>query len=387
MVPPVIPGSGSPASLLLSIDVSCSDRDASPDGIATGLFQAPVGLLNPDALQVFTGPVASIPGAGPFAMIAGANGAVVVDLRNGLSALNMTSSGPYGRFGFTPLLSAVIVSQADSGPTTPAVLIGTGQTGLVRNYGVPSSPGPHTWLFTQLFSWPIIDASAAGGRLVADEVVLTGPDVGLDFVAFRNGAYERLDERIPAWSIPGRLLSAAIPVHTHRPIVLAVTTGTNSGTSSTLWIVDRTTQSVAEVLTVPQPQAGQITCAPTLSDTSGTLCAWPTGNVMQLFRISGDGVPTGAGTLPIGNGAIRAGWGVASDGNPMVATVNAAGREVQAYKLEWNASLVGSARIPINEGCAGLFHAQPFADAGADYVAGTCQESSQYYALRIGGWL
>ena len=351
-------------SMSLAVDVSCVAASPPPDAIATGVFEVPF-LRHADGVQIIHGPVADIP-TGAQALFAGDTGAVAIDLRNGLSVLNMTASGPNGSLGLQVLLDALMVSQPGPGASTPAALFGTGAAGALRNW-LPGSG----WSATQVIPWPIVQSSAVGGGLVADEILITGPNVGLNFIAFDGNRYALSTERADALLFDGTLVSAVQAFAAPASQVLVATKGSNGGTTSTLWRYDRQSGQATPLFVEPDPNAGQISCSPSSAGLP-SLCDWELSDGALVFSLMPFSTAVPTPTRLASGGAVRGEWNL--DPTLGWTLARALGRHglISMHRFDAAAVETGSAKLPLPPECAVSFHVQPVDVSGESYGVGTC---------------
>lgn len=368
------------------IDYVCDAAPPPPDELRTGLFTLPFGMTSPDGMHIIDGAFSNLGGNGPYLSIAGNNGALIMDLRTGLSALNMTPGGPDGRLGNGALLGALPVSLAGPGPATVAGLFATGAGGAVRSY-TPDGKGGFVWGATLLTLRPVLDAATAGGDYVSDEVFTVEPLGGINTWSVRSDFWQ-YDATIPGSAYTGSLVSAAVPF-TDGGRVLALT---DDGTTSRLWDFFRFQPGAVptEIADLGGTGARQLRCLPesaTPAPLAGSaLCgATLSRGEMHLFVIRPDfpAVAPAVTVLPVGTGALGLALGQRASGFPVAVVANFEGQSLNVVDFDADGVVINNRTVAVPEGCLSPPHAAPVSAGGKDYIAGTCNGSGHYFVIEM----
>jgi hypothetical protein len=370
--------------LPLAIDVACSRGGAGPgEEILEGVFDLPFGMTLPDGIAVLKGPIGPLFGEVPRLAIAGSNGVVAMDLRKNLSALDMTFFSPIGGLG-NNLLGVLPITRPNPGPQTPAALYGTGPNGYLRHWDTPGQ----TWGLTLVSLAAVVDAFTAGGFPVADVFGTVTPTRAIDFHRF-DGATNRwsfdASLSLTRFQFEGTLRSASWPV-AGGPVV-ALTTGTDGGTTSALWWAQPGQTSAATRLHTMPGVAKQVRCAKLPSPGIGVTCA-ATYEPDQVAFVWFD--PDRLGTAPVvqtrqaGLNPIGVGYGWRADGGLRWVVSNFDGASLDVFDEDEGGVILDKRTIDlIVAGCGRSAHAATFSDAGKNYAAGSCYDSAKYFAIRL----
>lgn len=377
---------GKPLQIDLSIstDVVCEEDKPPPTRIRTGLHNV-LFTGNGDGVRLLPRKFAlALAQAELLLLIAGATGLVGIDPVTGLTMLNQTFGAPDGSLG-NNLLDAQVMTVSDPGPTSPLVLIGASpNAGFIRNRDHGQ------WGFTQLSLEAIVSVASGGGRVDAQESVAVIPTRGLQFVKYidDSGFFNIISAlSIPRSAFSGTLRSARLPVDQAGSPVLALTTGTDDGTTSTVWVHNRNPAEPAiKLFTIPDPDARVLACM-AQDDVPESMggrvpCIVTTFSGDVYYFIYDPANPMTEPELDLWDfapGAIGAEFGVRSNGLPW-AVVSSFTQSLYTVVLLNELGVVTNAEaVNLLNGCVGSAHAVPFSDWGLDYVAGTCYETGKFF--------
>ncbi len=370
-----------------AIDYLSEGAPVPVDQVRTGVFTLRFGMTLPDDVTIVNGQFAGLTGDGPHVLIAGSNGAVAMDLVTGLSSMNQTPSGPDGAIGAN-LLGVAAISRPNPGPGTAAALFGTTQSGsglYLRNWDIASA----SWGLIQISPLnPHIDASNAGGRLVADEMVTVSGTDGIGFVGFDAafGFYTGpgSDGALSRAQLGGAPRSAALPsAQTGAPVLVGIP-GVAGGANAKVVVHTRVAAANASPLfSLDGPGLQQLRCAPDIAGIDVVYCAVTGGDHVYLFRYLKSAptatpqvtkLATGAGALGVEFGT-RAVGGLAA----VVSNFDAGTLNIITFGADGSVAANRSQALPV--GVTGSAHAVPFAHDGKNYVAGTGNGSDNYFVF------
>jgi len=370
-----------------AIDVVCTEATLPSGTIRTGLFVLPFGGA-PDGIVVDRRSFASL--AGTLAFIASSRGLVVIDLETALSVLNMTDSGPDRALGDN-LLGVQPISRANPGRDTPAALFGTttgGAGSYLRNWSLGA------WGLTQVSPGsPYIDASNAGGAVVAEEMVTVAPRDGLSFVRYDVdlgffSLIPGLDISLTAFS--GQLRAAVLPSEAPGSPVLVLTARTDGATTSALWVhLRQPGQQGVRLMTIPGADARRLRCLGQQALAAALAGRIPCivtefGSATAHFFIYDPANPTATPqvqTLSVGAGALGVQLGQRANGNPWAVVSNFGGGSLNVISMNAEGTIIDNQSWALPTGCQDSAHAAPFSHGGRDYVVGTCNASDSYFVL------
>ena len=354
------------------------------DKVRTGVFPLPLGMQQPDGLQLVQRAFAGLTGNTVHALIAGSNGVVGIDLKTGAVSLDQTPTGADGALGNGSLLGVTAVSQPNPGATTHAALFGAGALGSAVRSFVQFNNGAWGWsqilLLGQVLQW-----ASSGGGLEADEVLGARPGVGLvahrfDGVAYRQSAEGSVD----AFRFDGKLVAAAVPLNLAGSPVL-VATHTDGDTTTSVWHHDRSRTPGTLLFKVPGV-AKVLRCMDQVLSTafgSRRLCGLTTAEQLHYFLYDTQdpaAVPS-VGSVPVGPGAVGVQFGLRAAGNPWTAVANFDGHSLDIVDYNAAGQVLDQQKVTVPAGCLNPGHAAPFNEGGKDCVAGTCYGSGHYFVF------
>jgi len=143
-----------------------------------GLFTLPI-LTNPETVVALGGPeqaFANFPESSVPALMQGAEGFIVIDLRNGEVLLDFTGLPNNGSVGERIPLGALGVSRPNPGPNTLSLIASYGQDSNSTEFGF--NLFPYDILDQSFINGPVspfpstIDAFPIGGNVISDETVI-----------------------------------------------------------------------------------------------------------------------------------------------------------------------------------------------------------------------
>lgn len=366
------------------LDYVCEeDTTSPPDGIKTGVFTLPFGMTASGYVHVVDGPFANLSGSGPFVSIGGDNGAVIIDLVTGLSALNMTPAGSDGRLGAGVLNGVLPVSSPGPGPTTDAALFATGASGGATRPYLDTGGGTYGWGFTAAALNTVLQASPAGGSYVTTEVVTVEPRIGLniwDRPALRFWGYA---STLPASAFRDTPLSGAVPKPGGPVLTLSGSTG--PGAKSTLALHDRSASPAEPLFEWSGGTVQRMACAPLeAGNPSGRhLCGATELTGSFHYWVHDPANPTATPTVttrPTGLGSFGIHFARLADGYLGAAVTNVDDRTVSVFRFDDSGKAAGEVTVNLPPGIVALEAA--LAKRGAhDYLVGSVANSAKYFGL------
>ena len=388
----------SEVSLWISIvgiaDYVCQGSEPPPpspptQAIRTGLFPLPLGMKQPDGLQLVQRAFAGLTGNTVHALIAGSNGVVGIDLKTGAVSLDQTPTGADGALGNGPLLGVTAVSQPIPGATTHAGLFGAGALGSAQRSFVQFNNGAWGWsqilLLGQVLQW-----ASSGGGLEASEVLGVRPGLGLVANRFDGVAYRQSGEgSVDASHFEGNLVSVAVPSSVVGSS-LQVATHTDGGTTTSVWHHDRSRTPGTLLFKVPGVAKVLRCMDQALSAALGSqrLCGLTTDDALfywQYDTLDPAAVPSVA-SVPVGPGAVGVQFGLGIDDMPWAVVANFEDHSLNIFDLDYAGQVQHHQKVAVPAGCLNPAHAAPFSHAGKDYVAGTCYGSDRYFVFEKPGF-
>ena len=362
----------------ISLDFRCVGDDVPPIGqIATGVFPAPLGLTALDEVRAVPKPFGDTASPNPAVVVAGAQGAVQVDLVTRLSEANLTTAGPDGAVVGTELIGVAYATQA--GASAPAARFGFSNTQIAQqNFNPPNGFGGTFLRFGQ-----VLDVITAGGSAVSNTVAMIFPATGINFVAFDAPTqnYAATSEFIGVDRFSGSLVSGALFSDTGP--LFAATRNADGGATSKLQVNLRQGGASTTLATFADPQARRMRCV-----ASGGLqrCAISLfGGSLGLFSIDPAAptatpavqtVTTAAGTLGV-DIAKRA------NGNLVFVATNFGAGSVSVVETSADlATIVSNTAVPAPAGCTAPAHPAIVADAAGPAVVVTCNTSASLWVFR-----
>ena len=362
----------------VQIDFRCIGVDMPPVGqVSAGVFPSPLGLTALDDVRVVPKPFGETTSSNPAVVMAGAQGAVQVDLVTRLAESDLTTAGPNGAVLGTNLIGAAFATQP--GASAPATRFGFSNTQVAQQNYSPSAGFGGTFLrFGQA-----LDVTTAGGGPVSNTVVLTFPGIGLNFIAFDVATqnYAATSEFLGAELFSGNLVSTAL-LSDAGPI-LAATRNADGGTTSKLQMHLRQGGAASTLATLADPQARRLRCV-----ASGGLqrCAVSLfGGSLGLFSMDPaaptttpvvQNVTTAAGTLGV-DIAKRA------NGNLVFVATNFVANSVSVVETSADlATIVSNQALAAPAGCTAPAHPAIAADAAGTVAVVTCNASASYWVFR-----
>jgi hypothetical protein len=361
-------------------DFVCGPNGAGPI-VATGVF--PAGVSNPDDIRVFSGPFANLTTAGPFATVAGAEGAVVVDLTTRQQVLNWTPSGPERDVLGSPLIGALPVSQP--GANARAAMFGFGTTGLstvrtaLRNY----DPASNAFGFVGVGFTPTFDASTVGGDTIADAFLSVGSGGITQYALNATNGYQGVAGGVISnLQFPGGQLTSAFRA-TAGGVILAVTRGHDGNTTGRVWSHPGTdTRSATAIYTVPA-EARRIRCTNvrTNVDLCGVTAASGTATLF-LVDPTNPTAPSTPLTVPTGEGTLGIALGKRANGNPYAVVANLDANTINTIEVTPDLALVSNTSEATPGGFVGPAHVSLFTDGEGDKVVVTGNGSANLWVKR-----
>jgi uncharacterized membrane protein YgdD (TMEM256/DUF423 family) len=331
--------------------------------------------------------------AGALAVLAGAQGAMVYDLRTRQVVLDWTTAGPERNALGSPLIGVMPISRP-GGASAPAALFGFAIGGnALRNY----DPTSRAFGATQVGLYSILDAMPVGGETMADTFISISPIRGIEFFGFDAAAGFYRGAFAP--SLPGALfaggnLVTGLRVAEGSPI-LAATRGHDGNTTSRLWVHSGSGTQAATPIATLGAEARRVRClAPAAAATSsaaGTqhLCGAtassgsvtffhfdPANALAPLTPQNSLEVPTAAGTLGIA-------FGRRFNGNPYAVVTNLTSDSLHRIELTPELALVAATPIPAPSGCTRPAHPALLTDAEGDKFVVTCNGSGSLWIRRV----
>lgn len=373
-------------TLRREIDVICRDKGGPAAAVKVGTFPLPFGMSLPDGVTIVNDRFAGLTGDGPHVLIAGSNGAVAMDLVTGLSSMNQTPSGPDGALGAN-LLGVRPISRPNPGAGTPAALFGTttgGSGSYLRNWDNTAQ----FWGLTQISPGStFIDASNAGGGIVAEEMVTVSPARGLQFVGF-DAAFgfftSAFGVALSAGQLGGAPQTAALPSAAAGSPVLVGIPGLAGAAARVVVHLRGSAQNAVPLFTLGGPALGLMRCA---SQAFGGRipCIVTGGDKAYLFRhdpADPTAVPP-VEVLDVGAGALGVQFGTRADGGLAAVVSNFGAGTLNIVIFGSDGAVAANRSMPLPAGVTGSAHAAPFAHGGRNYVAGTGNGSGNYFTLEV----
>ena len=350
----------------LAADVACTAGEPAPGPVA-GVHRLPFGT-RPDGLRVYP------TGLGLRMWLAIAQGLLVYDLLSGLVEHNLTFSGAGAVGG-----DNIDVEAIDHGSTS-AVFAASGSGGALRN----RIDG--NWTFTQLLLAAYLDASNAGNRFDAQEMVVTSPAAGLGFL--------RLDPTLGAFALApglslsnllfvGNLVSATVALQQAGAGVLALTIGTDANTTSTVWWHGRasTLSPAVPLFSIPDPLGRRLRCAPLPG--GRVLCVVTAQTLGKAWIFTFDPAapqqPVLPLEVPVGAGSVGVQITLGRDGLPVAVVSNFDEGTFNVLRFSAAGAVAGNVKLPLPAGCSRSAHVLLFVYALREWLAGTCFNEDAYF--------
>lgn len=346
-------------ALRREVDVVCREKDAVPVPFAAGVQRLAIGS-RPDGLRIHA------ESGRPKMWLAIAQGLLVYDLLSGLVEHNLTLTGA-GAVGRDNLDVEAIASGA-----ALAVFGASGNGGALRNRIAGN------WGFTQLFLAAYLDAANAGNRLDAGEMVITSPTAGLGFVRFDaalNAFTPRPELSLRALLFLGNLVSAALVAD--QAGVLALSIGTDGGTTSTVWWHGRASELTPAIplFAIPDPLGRRLRCAK-LAD--GRVLCVVTAQLLGRAWVFTVDRPL---ELAVGAGPVGVQLGLGLDGLPVAVVANHDEGSFNLIRFDAAGRPIDNRQRALPAGCSRSAHVLLFVYLLREWLAGTCPAEDSYFLL------
>lgn len=358
----------------------CGPRPGGGGGgttIPTGVFKPPL-LTKLDGIYTYTGRFANLEGDGPTAFVAGAEGAIAIDLVSRSSKLNWTISGPEGNVLGSPLLGALPVKQP--GDNADATVFGFRNNGTAKR---PYDPASSSFVFTEVGFDGVRDATTTGGGIEANSFIEIAPTRGIRFYEFDpatriyRGGLSALGRSL----FSGELVSGFLPQQ--NGYVLGVTRLADNGTKSRVYGHVRVPSDAPAVTLFDDddPQARRMRCA------KGSGVTWScgvsyAGGKARLFNWDPTQPTATPATQSVTTGAGSLGIDVArkANGNAVFVVANFTANNINVIETSPDVStVIGNWQVPAPEDCANPAHPALVWDSTVWKFVVTCNGSDSLW--------
>jgi hypothetical protein len=354
-------------------DYQCTGVAPPPPGIPTGTFAMPFGLNRLDGIKVVNGPIGNLVGGGPYAVVAGNQGGIVVNLRTRLSELNWTTGGVGGAALGAPLLGVLPVKQP--GDNAPAAFFGFRNNGTSFRHWVQSIGGLGP---TEVGNAAVFDAKTVGDDVVADKFLTFSPTIGIQYYRYNDQSqlYQSSSVYIPALRFTGgQLVSGDQQVDNTG--VIALSRGHDGNTTSRVWGMTENGSQLEALLTIDDPNARRLECAPTRLANTKWFCGvtLDSGKVITLEFDSENPTaaldPARVQTITTGAGSLGMVWGDFDQGFYAVVT-NLDANTINVLEFNAQGVLVNNTSEPAPAECTRPAHVAIATDESGDVAVITC---------------
>ncbi|MCE9661624.1 MAG: hypothetical protein K8R60_24110 [Burkholderiales bacterium] len=366
------------------VGVTCTAPPVVPGPVvAVGLFPLP-GLTAPDGINYFAGPLASMSGTGPHAVVAGLEGFKVLDLVTRQVVLDRTIFGSDGANLGASLLGVLPFAQAASAGA-PAGLYGFGAAaGSVQNWSAANG-----WGLTSQTLGAYFDVVTAGGGPVSNTVAALGPVRGLEFVEFDANAQAYAVQ--PARSVPtsafpgtGQLVSLQMPYAGGGVLVLGRSSGPSISTSGKVFYKNLGDALPATTLTSwGNVDARRLRCVPVGPKQACVATLFEGQGRAFLFDPASPNATPSVIVLTAEAGTLGLALTVLPNGHVGVVMANFTANSLTVAELSTDLVTIHSLNtIAAPAGCTGTAHPALLTDSEGLKAVVTCNGTDNYWVVK-----
>jgi hypothetical protein len=367
---------------------------ASGTTVPTGVRQAPLSGL--DVVEVVSriggifgflqgsenlasGPIDASSGA--LAVLAGAEGMVIVDLVTGETVLDWTTSGPERDVLRSPLIGVLPVTRP--GANAPAALFGYRNNGTaLRGYDPQTGFGATNITFSG-----VLDATTVGGDVVSDAFISVSPG-GVQFYGFDTAlGFYRSGVAPPITSLrfPGGELVTGFRVAASSA-VLAASRGHDGNTTSRLWAHAGSGTQEATSLATLGAEVRRLRCLAPAAAGGKHLCGVTSASGSVAFFNFDAAAPFAALTpltVTTAGGSLGIALGRRDNGNPYAVVANFDADSLNVIEVTPGLALAGNTTVAAPTGCTRPAHVDLLADSEGVKAVITCNGSASLWVHRL----